>query len=256
MPAALVINPNTSESMTEAIRATASKIFLPPWEFHVARAKAGPESLESWRDYQLAGVTVLPLLHEYSQVDGIVLACFGDPGLYALKEISPVPVVGIAEAAMAIATLVGGSFGIIAGMGRAVHLMNSMVRTYGMEVRYAGTVALDMRVLNFEENRPETLQNLETAGRELIRRGADTILLGCAGLTSFIDDITQRLPVSVIDPVEAGCRMLKVIVESRLNTSHGGIFTRPAPQRMHHLEDLFTPYFTKMLREWETGNDE
>lgn len=255
MPTALVINPNTSTSMTEAIQATAARVFQPSWKYHVVNAKAGPESLESWRDYQFAGVAVLPLLYEYPEVDGIVLACFGDPGLFALKEVASVPVVGIAEAAMALATLVGGSFGIIAGMSRAVYLMDSMVRTYGLEARYAGTVALDMRVLSFEEDRHATLKNLEKAGRELVKRGADTVLLGCAGLTSFIDDMTEHLPVAVIDPVEAGCRMLRVIVESHLNTSHGGIFSRPAPQRMHNLEGMFTSPIVEMLRKWESEKE-
>ena len=140
MPTALVINPNTSETMSAEIRATAEKVFQAPWTCRVVNAPAGAESLESWRDYQLAGAAILPLLKDHADVDGVVLACFGDPGLYALKEISPVPVVGIAEASIALATLLGGKFGILAAMDRAVGLMDGMVRLYGMEARYAGTV--------------------------------------------------------------------------------------------------------------------
>ncbi len=251
MPLALIINPNTSEQMSQDIQATGQKVFQPPWTFRVVNAPAGPESLESWRDYHLASIAILPLLKEHSDADGIVLACFGDPGLYLLKEIATVPVIGIAEAAMSIALLLGGKFGILAGMDRAVQLMDSMVRTYGLEARYAGTVALNMRVLDFERHPEETLGKLESAGRELVHRGADVLLLGCAGLTGFTKDIEARLPVSIVDPVEAGCRAIQTLVEGNWRVSHGGIYARPAPQRMLHLERLFTKELTDLLKDWE-----
>lgn len=251
MPRALVVNPNTSLAMTTSIRAVAELVFQPPWSCTVVHAPAGPESLESWRDYHLASVCVLPMLQEYPDVDGILLACFGDPGLYQLKEIAAVPVVGIAEASISLALLLGGKFGILAGMRRAVELMDSMVRTYGLESRYAGTCSLDMRVLDFEEHRTETLDALERAGRALRERGADVLLLGCAGLTGFVPDLEARIHVTVVDPVEAGCRLLRALVESGLRVSHAGIYARPAPQRMHDLENTFAAPMVELLKGWE-----
>ncbi len=252
MPSAVVINPNTSPAMRADILATAERIFQPSWEVQTLNAPAGPESLESWRDYHLASVTVLPLLAEHPDASGFVLACFGDPGLYALKEISPVPVIGIAEAAMALALLVGGKFGILAGMRRAIGLMDSLVRTYGLESRYAGCAALDLRVLDFESDRQQTLTVLERAGRDLLQRGADVMLLGCAGLTGFVDELQQRLPVTIIDPVAAGCHALKMVVECRLQVSHGGLYARPAAQRMHDLDQVFSVSMAQLLKTWES----
>ena len=237
--------------MTADIRTTAERIFQPPWSCVVVHAPAGPESLESWRDYHLASVTLLPLLREHPDVDGIVLACFGDPGLYMLKEIAPVPVVGIAEASISLALLLGGRFGILAGMRRAVELMDSMVRTYGLEARYAGTYPLEMRVLEFEADRAKTLDALERAGKALHERGADVLLLGCAGLTGFVPDLEARLGMTIVDPVEAGCRMLQAIVDAGLSISHRGIYARPAPQRMRNLEEMFRPSMCELLKEWE-----
>lgn len=251
MPNALIINPNTSVLMSTDIDQAAQKVFHFPWDYHVVNAPAGPESLESWRDYHLASVMILPLLHEYTNVDGIVLACFGDPGLYMLKEISPVPVVGIAEAAMSLALLLGGRFGIIAGMRRAVQLMDSMVRTYGLEARYVGTLSVDMRVLNFEENREATLSRLDGIGRQLVDRGADVVLLGCTGLTGFLDEIKNRIPAVIIDPVEAGCRFIKMIIEAGLTVSHNGIYSKPAPQKMNRLERLFGKDMVDIFKNWE-----
>jgi len=240
MPKALVINPNTSPEMTADIKATARRVFQPPWQAAVRMAPAGPESLESWTDYHLASVCILPLLEEYPDVDGVVLACFGDPGLYTMKEVFNGPVVGIAEAAMSVALLLGAKFGILAGMGRAVELMDSMVRTYGLEERYAGSVSLEMRVLAFEREREKTLATLTHASRELRARGAEVLLLGCAGLTSYVETLQAQVEMPVIDPVEAGCRMLQTLVASGLNTSHVGLYARPAPQKLNHMPRLFS----------------
>ena len=241
MPKALVLNPNTSREMTAEIRETATRVFQDPWACEVLAALAGPESLESWTDYHLASVCVLPLVEEHrGKADGIVLACFGDPGLYLLKEYCDVPVIGIAEASMSLAILLGAKFGILAGMRRAVELMDSMVRTYGLEARYAGTESLEMRVLDFEKKREKTLDRLEKTSLKLRERGAEVLLLGCAGLTGFVDDLQKKVDMPVIDPVEAGCQMLKTIHASGLNTSHIGLFSSPPPQRMNQLGKLFS----------------
>ncbi len=249
MPKALVINPNTSQSMTAEIERTAQRVFQSPWTSVISAAPAGPESLESWSDYALASITVLPLLAEYPDVDGAVLACFGDPGLYSLKESFDRPVVGIAEASMSMALLLGNRFGILAGMRRAVELMDNMIRTYGLEARYAGSESLDMRVLDFDKDRPATLSVLENASRKLRARGAEVLLLGCAGLTGFVEDLQRRVEMPVIDPVEAGCRMLHTICDAGLNTSHIGLYGKPAHQNMQRLERLFSPYMAEILRQ-------
>ena len=248
MPTALVINPNTSQSMTAEIQHTAQRIFQSPWSSIILSAPSGPESLESWSDYALAGITVLPLLAENPDVDGVVLACFGDPGLYSLKEVFEKPVVGIAEASMSLALLIGNSFGILAGMRRAVDLMDNMVRTYSLQSRYAGTESLDMRVLDFDKDRVATLAVLEKTSQKLRSRGAEVLLLGCAGLTGFVEDLQKRVAMPVIDPVEAGCRMLQTVCDARLNTSHVGLYSKPAQQNMQHMERLFTPHMSEILR--------
>lgn len=253
MPKALVINPNTSPEMTEEIAETAERVFQPPWTHVVCMAPAGPESLESWTDYHLASVCVLPLVGEHADADGVVLACFGDPGLYVLKESCDVPVIGIAEASIAISLMLGAKFGILAGMGRAVELMDSMVRTYGMEARYAGTESLEMRVLDFEKEHAKTLDRLEQVGTKLRHQGAEVLLLGCAGLTGFVEETQARIDIPIIDPVEAGCRMLQTVTDSGLQTSHVGLYAEPAPQNMNDLEQMFSDEAIELLRKPRQG---
>jgi allantoin racemase len=187
-------------------------------------------------------------LVDYPDVDGVVLACFGDPGLYSLKEACNKPVIGIAEASMSMALLLGNRFGILVGMRRAVELMDNLVRTYGLEARYAGSESLDMRVLDFDKDRTVTLEALEKTSQKLRVHGAEVLLLGCAGLTGFVDDLQKRVAMPVIDPVEAGCRMLQSVCNAGLSTSHIGLYSKPAPQKMQNLERLFSPYMSGILR--------
>ncbi len=110
---------------------------------------------------------------------------------------------------------------------------------------------MEMRVLSFETDRQTTIANLQLASQRLIESGADVILLGCAGLTGFVEEAAASVPAVLIDPVEAGCRALQALVESKLNTSHSGLYSRPAPQRMHNLESVFSPEVVRLLKDWE-----
>ena len=103
----LVINPNTTEEMTEDIGRQARRYARPETEIEAVSPAWGPRSIEGHYEDQLAAVATLEVIQEHgSSFDGVVIACFGDPGLHAAREVSPVPVVGIAEASMLIACTV------------------------------------------------------------------------------------------------------------------------------------------------------
>ena len=97
-----VINPNTSESVTEHIRRELEKIKRPDTELKVVSPEHGPVSIESAYDETLAGPPTLERVRQANEegYDVIVLACFSDPALDAAKEISDIPVIGIEEATM------------------------------------------------------------------------------------------------------------------------------------------------------------
>ena len=109
-----IINPNTTWSMTEKIGACARAVARPGTEIVAVSPSMGPASIESHYDEALA---VPGLLQEIARgeaagVDGYVIACFGDPGLKAARELARGPVVGIAEAAMHLASMVGTRFSV------------------------------------------------------------------------------------------------------------------------------------------------
>ena len=162
----LIVNPNTSEAMTNDIKKTINCIKREDTQVTVVSLDFGPEGLESFYDYTLSAFGLCRLLKkEKDKYDGVLVACYGDPGLYAAKEICDCPVVGIAETSISIALLLGGKFAVLAASEKAVPMMENMVLQYGMRERCAGVFPLNMGVLDAEANREETIERLIEKGK-------------------------------------------------------------------------------------------
>ena len=216
----LVVNPNTSDAMTEGIRETIDLVRMPGVEVEIAGVDFGPETLESFYDYTLAGFALCRYLENAKEkYDGVMIACFGDPGLYAVKEICQCPVLGIAETSMAVALLLGSRFAILAASEKAVSMMDNMVDQYGMEYRY-------------EENSEKTIQRLIEQGREAIKRGAEVLILGCAGMTGYHEPVSKALGVPVLDPVEVTFLQLEMLARGKIETSKAGLYKAPDAKKM------------------------
>ncbi len=247
MPTALIINPNTTESMTTDIATSASKVFRPPWQCLAVQPPGGPESIESWFEMNLATTALLPVIREHASVDGVVLACFGDPGLFALREILPVPVVGVAEASFLTACMIGFKFGILVGAPKDVPAMENLLWTYGLEKRYAGSWPMEMAVLEMHTDREQSMHRLATGAELLVNRGAEVILLGCAGLSSFQASLQENLGLPVVDPVESACWQLRALVEMGLRTSQKGMFAPLGPKQFPNLDSFLDPDLAQWL---------
>ena len=128
-----VINPNTTESMTETIAAAARAIAAPGTEIAATTARSGAVSLEGHYDEAMSVVGLVEAITEDPNADAYVIACFGDPGLLAAREIAAGPVLGIAEAAMHAASFVSTGFSVVTTLERTRIIAEHLVRNYGME---------------------------------------------------------------------------------------------------------------------------
>ena len=219
----LIINPNTSEAMTEDIRRTILMVKNKEIDIEVIHSDFGAESLESFYDYTLASFGMIRCLKKHvKDYDGILIACFGDPGLYAIEEISDCPVVGIAEASMGIANLLGAKFSILAASEKASP----------MQARSAGTVAINMSVLDVEQNKEEAIEKLVNAGRIAKNRGAEVLILGCAGMTGISESVEKRLGIRVLDPVFIGYSVLEMLVTKNISVGKSGLLSTPKPKEV------------------------
>lgn len=222
----LVINPNTSIDTTAAMDYSIRLVCHDDDTFDVIHSEIGSASLESFKEYDLASAAVYYTLKkiDISRYDGVLLACFGDPGLYGLKESIPCPVVGIAEASLSMALLLGYKAAILVALEKAVPMMNNMVQQYGLSRRLAGVFGLGMNVLDIVKNPKVTKAKMVEIGKRAIAEGAEVLILGCAGMTGFSTDLESELNVTVIDPIITGFNVLKSIVDSKLKVSRSGLY--------------------------------
>ena len=238
-----IINPNTTRSMTEKIGACARAAARPGTQILAASPSMGPASIESHYDEALAVPGLLQEIAagEREGVDGYVVACFGDPGLHAARELARGPVVGIAQAAMHVASLVGTRFSVVTTLGRTVGQAWHLAESYGMKRFCANVRACEIAVLELESPASGARERIiEECRRALAEDGSDTIVLGCAGMADLCTHIGQVLGVPVIDGVAAGTQLVESLVNLRLHTSKRGELAQPLPKPMAGLLEGFT----------------
>jgi allantoin racemase len=225
-----VINPNTSESMTDHIRRELEEIKRPDTELTVVNPEHGPVSIESAYDEALAGPPTLELVRRANEegYDAIVLACFSDPSLDAAKEVSDVPVIGIEEATLHVAAMLGHKFSIMTSLSSRIPTRDLHVRLHGLESAFASAPALNMPVLEMDAN-PEKAKAriLELARQAVQEDGAEVIVLGCAGLAGYAEDIERELGAVVLDPTSVALKVAEAIADLGLRHSKVGRFARP-----------------------------
>ena len=225
----LLINPNSSEEMTADLRKTASYAENEQVSIDVVCMPNAPHVLESFSDYTEAGAEVVKYLRKLNEsgtfpYDGVVLACMGDPCIFGIKEVCPVPLVGIAESAIALALLTGYKFTIVAASSKAKPMMDSMVLQYGLTERMASVEALDQPIDAFMAD-PDILRDgirrISSVAKE---KGAEVLLLGCAGMTMITDEMDQLSELPVIDPVIAGIEEIQAILRGGFKISRAGLY--------------------------------
>lgn len=165
--------------------------------------------------------------------DGMIIACFTKhPLIDALRESYDVPIIGIMEASLYVARMLGGRFGIVATAARHKIFLDDQVAAYGLNHFYVGSEATHLGVLEFESRaKDDVAKRVMHSSRALVVKGADTILLGCAGMVDMtraakdaVRDEDGRRTVNIIDGVEAGVVMMSSLVGMGIPTSKKGLY--------------------------------
>ena len=238
-----IVNPNTTWSMTEKIGACARAAARPGTEIVAVSPAMGPASIESHYDEALAVPGLLQEIAagERDGIDGYVIACFGDPGLKAARELARGPVVGIAEAAMHLASLVAPRFSVVTTLSRTIGQAWHLAEAYGMDRFCANVRACELPVLELEAPGSEARERIvEECRRALAEDGSDAIVLGCAGMADLCAHIGGVLGVPVIDGVAAGTQLVESLVHLGLRTSKRGELAFPPCKPMSGALEAFT----------------
>ncbi|AMO59592.1 Asp/Glu/hydantoin racemase [Mycolicibacterium phlei] len=227
-----VINPNTTEAMTATIEQCARAVIAPGTTVTGVTSEIGPASIESHYDEAMAVPGLLRAIArgEAEGVDGYVIACFGDPGLDAARELAAGPVLGIAEAAMHTASHLGRGFSVVTTLARTMGRAWDLANHYGMQRFCRGVHACDIPVLNLETD-PDARKVITEACRDAIEEdGSDVVVLGCAGMASMCAPISAELGVPVVDGVTAATLTVQSLITMGLGTSKRLEFAAPPPK--------------------------
>ena len=201
----IVINPNSSETVTRAIDAAVEPLRSAGGpEIECLTLTKGPPGIETQRHVD---EVVAPLCRLVEQQDNrasaFVVACFSDPGLHAVREVTSKPAFGIAESGLLTALTLGSSVGIISILAAAVPRHWRYVRALGIESRVAADLPIGLGVAQLADE-AETKRRMTEVGRRLIDdHGADVIVMGCAGMARQRSGLEASLGVPVVDPTPA-----------------------------------------------------
>ncbi len=212
----LIINPNTTAAMTEKA-ADAARPHVPAGtEIVLATGSFGPHYIASRASFAVAGHAALEAYAAHGAgCDVVLLACFGDPGLEAIREVAPVPVVSLIDAACAAAAAGGRRFSIITGGERWGPMLREMLLLRGLDGQLASIRTVAPTGGEIAANPAAAHALLAEACRRCADEdGAEAVILGGAGLIGIAAAIAHKAPVPVICSVQAGVDAVAAILHA------------------------------------------
>jgi len=226
----MVINPNTSSSMTRHLKEVLEKVKRPDTELTVTNPEHGPITIESAYDEAWATVNMLGLVKRANEenFDALVIACFSDPGLKASREISSIPVLGIMETTLHVASMLGARFTIVTTRKERVPHKVQQVHELGLSHFLASVRNLDLSVAETDTNPSLAKQRImEVARRAVEEDRAEVIVLGCAGMAGYGEEVERELKVIVLDPSTVTLKVAEAFCDLGLKHCKLGLYSVP-----------------------------
>lgn len=228
----LLLNPNTTAAVTELLHAAGSKAASDGTELVPVTAARGVPYIATRAEAQIGGAIALEMLAEAGDdIDAAVIAAFGDPGLFGARELFAFPVVGLAEAAMLTACMIGRRFSIVTFAGALAPWYEECVAMHGLGARCAGVRALDGAFQSISDVQGEKEELLVGLANQAVEQDkADVVILSGAPLAGLAAKVRDRIPVPVIDPVAAAVRQAETLAVLGPRKAVAGTFRRPDPK--------------------------
>ncbi|MFF8381886.1 aspartate/glutamate racemase family protein [Streptomyces sp. NPDC015661] len=230
----LVVNVNTTQSITDAIGRQAAAVAAPGTEIVALTPEFGAESVEGNYESYLAAIAVMETVRAYPEpFDAVIQAGYGEHGREGLQELLDVPVVDITEAAAATAQFLGRSYSVVTTLDRTVPLIEERLHVAGLSARCASVRASGLPVLALEEDERTTVEAIvEQAARAVEDDRAEVICLGCGGMAGLAERVVERTGVPVVDGVSAAVTVAESLVRLGLSTSKVRTYATPRPKKI------------------------
>jgi allantoin racemase len=238
----LLVNPNTTASMTRKIEAAAAAAAFPGTEVFAVNPAFGPPSIEGYYDEAFSVAGLIDEIRKAPGMDAYVVACFDDTGLDAARCVTDAPVIGIGEAAFHMACLVAGRFGVVTTLSRSVPALEHNLVRYGLAPRCTGVRASDVPVLDLEVPGSGAHERISDEIRCALREDrAEAIVLGCAGMADLASALSNEHGVPVLDGVSCAVKLAEGVIGLGLRTSRVGGYAAPRAKRFSGLFAPFSP---------------
>jgi allantoin racemase len=220
----LVVNPNTTASMTRKIGVAAQRAAAPGTQIVAINPAHGPASIEGYYDEALSCA---------QDFDAVVIACFDDTGLDALRCLTDKPVVGIGEAAYRVAAMLCNKFSVVTTLARSVPALEHNLRRYGMQHQCQRVRSSEVAVLDLEDAQPEALNKIRVEiALALQDDRAEAIVLGCAGMADLAHSMSVEFGVPVLDGLACAVALCEGMVRLGVRTSRRGGYAPPPAAKM------------------------
>lgn len=224
----LVVNPNTTASMTEKIGAAAQAVAATGTVITAVNPPDGPPSIEGYFDEVFSVPGLIGEMRKRSDADAYIIACFDDTGLEAARCAVSAPVIGIGEAAFHAASFVAGKFSVVTTLPRSIPAIEHNLTKYGLASRCARVRASEIPVLELEVPGSNASEKISAEiERALAEDGAEAIVLGCAGMADLAGRLSERHGVPVLDGVACAVKFAEGLAGLGLKTSKAGGYAAP-----------------------------
>ncbi len=228
----LVVNVNTTQSMTDSIGRTARSVAAPGTEIVPLTPLFGADSVEGNYESYLAAIAVMETVRHYDQpFDAVIQAGYGEHGREGLQELLEVPVVDITEAAASTAQFLGHKYSVVTTLDRAVPLIEDRLKLAGLDARCASVRASGLGVLELEADPQAAVEAIAAeAVRAVQDDHAEVICLGCGGMAELNERVAARTGVPIVDGVAAAVTIAESLVRLGLKTSKVRTYAPPRPK--------------------------
>jgi len=200
----------------------------------------GPASIEGFYDEAFAIPGLILALLNANDADAGIVACFDDTGLDAARSVAPFLVVGLCEAKLVTAGQLAKRIAVITTLPRSIVPLEELVRRYGFAER-ARVTACNVAVLDLEMPGSGAAEKLDAEIARALDKGAEAIVLGCAGMADLAATLSEKFGIPVIDGVAAAVKQAEALVGLKLTTSRRRAYAFPAAKSYAGMLEAFAP---------------
>jgi allantoin racemase len=229
----LLINANTTEAVTQRMADAARRVAAPDVEIETTTARFGPAIIGSRVETAVAAAAVVERLSQAEGYDAVIIGASVDPGLAAAREMLDIPVVGITEAALHAACLLGGRIGAVVMSANSDTILREMADAYGLGTRVGAVHTLPITPLELLADLDAATHAIAAAAEAMVARdGVDTIVLIGAVMAGMASVVQPALRVPVLEGVSAAVGLAEALVRLHVSPPRAGSYAKPAEERV------------------------